>query len=92
MVSLEQLKVYLGIDGEETDALLSDFLKSARHIVEKVLRRDIKEIEGGPEIIKTAIYFICWQLYFHRNQSDFNMLEIEKTVALMLSDLRDSVF
>ena len=92
MISVEQLKTYLGVDGEECDALLSGFLRSARHIVEKVLRQDLNEMEQKPEIINTSIQFICWQLYFHRNQGDFNMLEIEKTVALMLSDLRKEAF
>ena len=92
MLSIEQLKIYLGIDGGEQDTLLSGFLKSARHIIEKVLRKDIASMESRPEIINTAIQYICWQMYFHRNAGDFNMKEIEKTVALMLSDLREAGF
>ena len=92
MISLEQLKVYLGIDGGDSDAVLSGFLRSAKHIVEKVLRKDLNEFETKPEIINTAIQFICWQLYFHRNTGELNMSEIEKIVRLMLSDLREDAF
>ena len=92
MLSLEQLKVYLGIDGGDSDAVLSSFLRSAKHIVEKVLRKDLNEFETNPEIINTAIQFICWQLYFHRNTGELNMGEIEKIVRLMLSDLREDAF
>jgi len=92
MISLEQLKVYLGIDGGDSDAVLSGFLRSAKHIVEKVLRKDLNEFETKPEIINTAIQFICWQLYFHRNTGELNMGEIEKIVRLMLSDLREDAF
>ena len=92
MLSLEQLKVYLGIDGGDSDAVLSGFLRSAKHIVEKVLRKDLNEFETKPEIINTAIQFICWQLYFHRNTGELNMGEIEKIVRLMLSDLREDAF
>lgn len=92
MISIEQLKNYLGVDGEEQNTLLSGFLRSAKHIVEKVLRQDLGEMANQPEIINTAVQFICWQMYFHRDSGEFNMREIEKTVALMLSDLRKEAF
>lgn len=91
MVNLEQLKIYLGIDGEEQTLLLASFLKTAKHIVEKVLRAELDGIEYKP-IIDTAIEYICWQLYFHRDGGDLKMPEIEKTVAIMLSDLREDRF
>jgi hypothetical protein len=92
VITLGKLKTYLGIDGGEQDALLSGFLESAKHIVEKVLRGSLDEMEVMPEIVGTAILFICWQMYFHRNSGDFNMREIELTAALMLSDLRKEAF
>lgn len=92
MIGLEQLKTYLGIDGEEQNMLLSSLLRSAKHTVEKVLRKNLGSMESCPEIINTAVQFICWQMYFHRDAESFNMREIEKTVALMLSDLRESGF
>lgn len=89
-VSLGELKMYLGIDGEEQNALLSVFNESAEHIVEKVLRKPITE--ETPEIVKTAILYIVWQLYFHRDDAEFKAAETESTVAVMLSDVRRQEF
>lgn len=89
-VTIGETKRYLGLDGEEQDALLASFLKTAEHIVEKVLRQPIDK--KTPEIVKTAVLYIVWQLYFHRDDSEFNASDIEATVAVMLSDLRKSKF
>ena len=89
-VTLGEVKTYLGIDGEDYDKILSVFLESANHTVEKVLRRHITE-EDLP-VVKTAIMYIVWQLYFHRDEQEFKMSEIEQTVAIMLSDIRGTGF
>ncbi len=89
-VTLGEVKTYLGIDGEDYDKILSVFLKSANHTVEKVMRKPLTE--DTPEIVKTAVMYIVWQLYFHRDENEFKMSDTEKTVALMLSDLREAEF
>ena len=89
-VSLGEVKTYLGIDGEEYDQILSVFLDTAEHTVEKVLRCTITE--DTPLVIKTALMYIVWQLYFHRDEQEFKMSEIEQTVAIMLSDIRGTGF
>lgn len=89
-VTVSEAKRYLGLDGEEQDKLLASFLTAAEHMVEKVLRKPITE--DTPEIVKTAVLYIVWQLYFHRDNSEFKASEIESTVAVMLSDLRKSKF
>ena len=89
-VSLGEIKAYLGIDGEDYNKILSVFLDAAEHTVEKVLRQPITD--ETPDIVKTAIMYIVWQLYFHRDEGEFKISEVEKTVALMLSDLRVKEF
>ncbi len=89
-VALGEIKTYLGIDGEDYDKILSVFLDTAVHTVEKVLRRPITE--DTPPVVKTAIMYIVWQLYFHRDEQEFKMNGIEQTVALMLSDIRGTEF
>ena len=89
-VTLGETKTYLGIDGEDYDKILSVFLESANHTVEKVLRKPLSD--DTPEIVNTAVMYIVWQLYFHRDEDEFKMSETEKTVALMLSDLREAEF
>jgi hypothetical protein len=89
-VTIGEIKTYLGIDGEDYDKILSVFLDTAVHTVEKVLRRNITE-DMSP-VVKTAIMYIVWQLYFHRDEQEFKINEVEQTVAIMLSDIRKAEF
>ena len=85
-----EVKRYLGLDGEEHNQILAVFLASAEHLVEKVLRRPIRK--DTPEIVKTAVLFTVWQLYFHRDNKEFDSAALETTLAVMLSDLRRKEF
>lgn len=89
-VTVPEAKKYLGLDGEEQDKLLASFIDTAEHIVEKALREPITE--ETPNVAKTAILYIIWQLYFHRDNAEFKVSEIETTVAIMLSDIRKVEF
>lgn len=89
-VTVAEVKRYLGLDGEEQNALLTAFLSAAEHTVEKVLRKPIDE--STPEICRTAILYCVWQYYFHRDNDEFKASEIESTIAVMLSDIRTTAF
>jgi len=89
-ITLGEVKQYLGLDGAENDRILAVLLASAEHLTEKVLRKPITA--DTPEIVKTAVLFTVWQLYFHRDNKEFNSAELENTLAVMLSDLRKSKF
>jgi hypothetical protein len=89
-VTIGEAKQYLGLDGGEQDKLLAVLLSSAEHTVEKVLRKPINETT--PEIAKTAVLYVVWQMYFHRENGEFKASEIESTVAVMLSDIRKNKF
>ena len=89
-VTVAEIKRYLGLDGEEQNALLSAFLSVAEHTVEKVLRKPLDETT--PEICRTAILYCVWQYYFHRDNDEFNASELEQTIAVMLSDIREISF
>ena len=88
--SIGEIKQYLGLDGADQDKLLAVLLSSAEHLVEKVLRNPIDA--DTPEIVKTAVLFTVWQLYFHRDSKEFDTAELETTLAVMLSDLRRKQF
>ena len=85
-LGLGDVKAYIGLDGEEQNKLLSEFLEVAEHIVEKVLRDPIPD--EVPPVVKIAVLFAVWQLYFHRDNKEFDTGNLEKTLAVMLSDLR----
>ena len=89
-VTVAEAKRYLGLDGGEQDALLAVLISSAEHTVEKVLRQPIPK--SSPEIVKAAILFIVWQLYFNRDNAEFKAADIETKIAVMLSDLRKPKF
>jgi hypothetical protein len=74
----------------ENDKLLAVLLASAGHLVEKVLRKAVTE--DTPEIVKTAVLFAVWQLYFHRDNKEFDTAGLEVTLATMLSDIRRQEF
>jgi len=89
-ITVAEAKRYLGLDGNEQDALLAVFLNTAEHTVEKVLRKPVNK--KTPEIVKTAILYVVWQLYFHRDDDEFKAASVEATVAVMLSDIRNLKF
>lgn len=89
-ISLDEVKNYLGLDGDEQNALLAIILSSAEHTVEKILRRPIRDFDC--EIITNAVLITVWQLYFHRDNKELDYAELENTLAVMLSDLRKKEF
>ena len=89
-VTIAEAKRYLGLDGEEQDALLASFLSAAEHTVEKVLREPVTE--KTPEVVRTAVLYVVWPLYFHRDDGEFKASSVEATVAVMLSDIRKPQF
>lgn len=89
-VTVGEAKRYLGLDGEDNNQVLAVLLSSAEHLVEKILRQPIRQ--DAPEIVKTAVLFTVWQLYFHRDLKEFDTADLETTLAVMLSDLRKKEF
>ena len=90
MPTIEDMKLYLGIDGEWLDSLLADLLKLAQGIIEKVLRYPLTELETIPPTIKETAKFIVGEYYHNREKT--NVVEVEKAVAILLSEYRRKEF
>ena len=90
MPTIEEIKLYLGIDGGWLDPLLADLLKLAQGIIEKVLRYPISELQEVPATIKETAKFIVSAYY--NNRENTNAREIENSVALLLSEYRRKGF
>lgn len=90
MPTIEEMKTYLGIDGEWLDSLLADLLKLAQDLIEKVLRYPLSEFEEIPPTIKETAKFIVSAYYTNREKT--NAKEVENTVALLLSEYRRKEF
>ena len=86
MPTIEEMKLYWGIDGEWLDSLLADLLKLAQGIIEKVLRYPLSELQEVPPTIKETAKFIVSAYY--NNRENTNAREIENSAALLLSEYR----
>ena len=86
MPTIEEIKIYLGIDGDWLDPLLADLLKLSQGIIEKVLRYSLSEFQEIPPTIKETAKFIVSAYYNNREKT--NTREIENSVALLLSEYR----
>ena len=90
MPTVEEIKVYLGIDGNYLDFLLSDLINLAQNIIEKVLRYPLSEFEEIPATIKETAKYIVSAYYTNREQTDVK--ELENNVAVLLSEYRRKEF
>lgn len=90
MPTIEEIKLYLGIDGDWLDPLLADFIKTAQNIIEKVLRYPLSEFETVSPVIKETAKFVVSSYYNNREKT--NVLEVEKSVAILLSEYRRKEF
>lgn len=91
MLSLEETKLYLRVDSDEEDNLITSFIKTSREIVEDILRFNLSEYETLPETIKQAMLFIVATLYESRqvgNGNEIKMKELIETVRRMISQYR----
>jgi uncharacterized phage protein (predicted DNA packaging) len=66
MITLTDAKLFLRIDGDEEDTLVSSLLIMSTELVEGILRRKISEFETIPETIKQAVLLAVATLYENR--------------------------
>lgn len=70
VVSLEEIKLYLRVDGEEEDMLISTFINVSEDLVEGILRYSVSEFEIVPEIVKQAVMYSVANMYEKREDYD----------------------
>lgn len=85
-VTLEQAKLYLRIDGDEEDALITSFLETASQLCEGVLRMSLNEFDDIPKSVNQAVLFVTANLYEHRENLDMKL--VEDVVKRLLSNHR----
>lgn len=52
VVSLEEAKLYLRVDSDEEDTLITNFIHTAEEICEDILRYSLSEFEEVPKVVK----------------------------------------
>lgn len=86
VVSLEEVKLYLRVDGEEEDTLISTFINVSEDLVEGILRHPLSEFEVVPEIIKQAIMYSVANMYEKRE--DYDAKEVIDIMTKLLFSYR----
>lgn len=83
VVTLEEAKLYLRVDGDEEDMLITHFILTTQELCEGILRYPLSEIEGIPETIKQAILYGVGCFYEQREVIDIN--EVTEVMKSLLS-------
>lgn len=76
MVSLKEAKIYLRVDNNDEDRLISDFLLTAKKLCMEVGRMDEEKFERNEDITRIAVLFTVSYLYENRNTADFDKLAL----------------
>jgi uncharacterized phage protein (predicted DNA packaging) len=95
IVNLDEAKLYLRIDGDEEDTLITSFIYTAEEICEDILRYSLSEFQEVPRVVKQAILYCIANLY-EKREGTFYYLKNESgsisetidVMKLILGNLR----
>ena len=90
LVTLEETKEYLRIDGDYDDGLISGLIATAQGIILAILRKEEQDLAGDEPQLKTAIFYAVAYLYEHREEADHKGLVL--TLRALLAGLRKEEF
>ena len=86
LVTLEETKEYLRIDGDYDDGLISGLIARAQSIILAILRKEEQDLAGDEPQLKTAVFYAVASLYEHREEADHKGLVL--TLRALLAGLR----
>lgn len=97
MISLQETKEFLRVDGDDEDALISSLIITAKVLVEDVLRRSLADFAVIPEPIHQAMLIVTATLYEERqvtaeSKSGVSLKDTLDLVRRMLFAYRKSRF
>ena len=90
LVTLEETKQYLRIDGDYDDELITGFMATANDLCLAILRQEESELDKDNPRLRTAIFYAVTYLYEHRDEADHRGLAL--TLRDLLSGLRKEGF
>lgn len=88
VVTLEEVKLYLKIDGDEDNTLITDLINAAEELCQDILRFPLSEFIEVPETVKQALLYAIGNLYELREAVDMKAL-IEFMTRLLFAYRRE---
>jgi len=70
VVTLDEAKLYLRVDGDEENTLITNFISTAEELCEGILRCPISDFTVIPEAVKQSILYAVANLYEQRENVD----------------------
>ena len=90
VVSLEEAKLFLRVENEVEDSLITQLIQSSQQTVENTLRHSLTEYAEVPADIIMAILYGVAYLYENRETADFkSMIQLMRAI---LFPYRNEVF
>ena len=89
-VTLEEIRLYLRVDGNSDDGLIETLKDSAEQICSDILRNDDPDVLYGTRYGKAAVLYAINYMYEHRTEADWSALK--KSLRAMLSGARQESF
>lgn len=90
VVSLEEAKLFLRVENEVEDSLITQLIQSSQQTVENTLRHSLTEYDEVPADIIMAILYGVAYLYENREIADFkSMIQLMRAI---LFPYRNEVF
>lgn len=89
VLSLEEVKLYLRVDGDEENTLITNFILVAEELCEGVLRYPLAELTVIPEAVKQSILYAVANMYEEREKADIKVV-IEVMTRLLFAYRKES--
>lgn len=84
MLTLQETKDFLRLDGDDEDALVSSLTITAKELIEETLRYKLTEFEEIPETVHQAMLIVVGTLYEERQiAKDKSGVDIKETLDLV---------
>lgn len=80
MISLDEMKLYLRVDGDGEDALIEKLMNTAQTLAKDVARNDTLEESAN---MRMAVLYAAAYLYEHREEADHGKLLLSLRALLM---------
>ncbi|WP_102343567.1 head-tail connector protein [Galactobacillus timonensis] len=73
-VSLDEMKTYLRVDGDEEDALIASMIQSAEALCGDILRSDTDGVLADTPAVRAAVMYTVAYLFENREDPDYHQL------------------